>query len=376
MTKLSENKKNEYILTEEEKEYLVALNASESFKKNFRKLIEHFGSLKGVYQAGQTELKGVSCLCSRSIDAILKIRENFKVGFGMERIKKKDISLVSWWDTDYPSALRTIAEPPPLLYVRGNPSYEYELSISIVGTRRASRHGIEQAHRFGKELGSLGFTIISGGASGIDVEAHKGALEANAKTLAVFGSGIDVYFPANHARLFDKIAEKGALITEFPPGTPPEPYRFPVRNRIISGLTKGVLVVQAPERSGALITAEYAAEQGREVMALPGRNDNPFCRGANLLLRDGAKMVLDPEDIPAIYNLLIIKRVNKEKKLPELDEVSKRIIDAMGWEPCHIDELSRQTGIPVSELSSKLLGMLMDEHVRELPGKRYVRTSA
>ena len=373
MNMQSGNSERDFILTSEEMEYLVALNASESFKRNFLKLIEHFGTFKRVYHAGQTELKGVPGFCSRSVEAVSRVRDNFKPGFGMERIAKKNIRLTTWWDSDYPGALRTIPEPPPLLYVRGDLSYEFELSISIVGTRRASRYGIEQARRFGKELGQIGFTIISGGAAGIDAEAHKGALESDGKTIAVFGSGIDVSFPASHARLFDEIAKKGAIITEFPPGTPPEPYRFPVRNRIISGLGRGVLVIQAPEKSGALITAEYAMEHGREVMAIPGRNDNPFCRGTNLLIRDGAKMVLDPEDVPAIYNLIVEKTKKREKPLPKLDDVSRRILDNVGWEPCHIDELARQIGMPVSELSAKLLKMLMDGYVKELPGKRYVR---
>ena len=375
MAKTNTKIERSFTLTNEDYDYLSALNASESFKRNFLKLAAHFSSLERMYHATETELKGVSSFSSQSASTISKIKDIYKPGYGQNRIANKDVRLISYWDEGYPPSLRMISEPPPLLYVKGDIHYEYELSLAIVGTRRMNRYGAEQARRFGRELGALGFTIISGGATGIDAEAHRGAIESGGNTFAVFGSGIDVCFPANHASLFREISSHGAIISEFPPGTPPEPYRFPIRNRIIAGLARGTLIIQAPSKSGALITAEYALEAGREVMALPGRIDDQFSLGTNQLIRDGARLILDPEDIPALYNLLIEKRQEKRKPLPELDEAGKKILEAMGWESWHVDDLSRESGIPVFILLGTLLKMQMDGYLRDLPGKRYIRIS-
>jgi len=355
-----------------EMNYLVALNGSESFKRNFKLLLEHFKTFENIYNATEDKLKGVPGLARQSVTALLKVKRQFKPGLGMERIQGKNVRLVTFWDRDYPEKLREALLPPPLLYVRGDVEYDFELSLGIVGTRRASRYGREQSYRFAKELARMGFTIISGGASGIDSEAHKGAIEAGGKTIAVFGSGIDITFPQSNENLFNRIAENGALISEFPPGSQPEPYRFPVRNRIIAGLSRGILVIQAPERSGALITSDYAMELGREIMAIPDRIDNPNAKGTNQLICDGASLILTIDDILGVFKLVMQKR-EKMVSLPPLDEISQRIVESIGWESKHIDEIAVESKIPISELSGLMLRLQMDGYVKEVSGKRYVR---
>ncbi len=355
-----------------EMNYLVALNASESFKRNFNLLLGHFKTFENIYNATEGNLKGVPGLARQSVTALLKIKRQFKPGLGMERIQGKNVRLVTFWDRDYPEKLREALLPPPLLYVIGDVVYDFELSLGIVGTRRAGRYGREQSYRFARDLTRLGFTIMSGGASGIDSEAHKGAIESGGKTIAVFGSGIDITFPQSNEQLFRRIAANGALISEFPPGSQPEPYRFPVRNRIIAGLSRGILVVQAPERSGALITSDYAMELGREIMAIPDRIDNPNAKGTNQLISDGATMILTIDDILGVLNLVMQKR-EKKISLPPLDEISQRIVESIGWESKHIDDIAVESKIPISKLSGLMLKLQMDGYVKELAGKRYVR---
>lgn len=352
--------------------YLVALNGSESFKRNFKLLFEHFKTFENIYNATEDKLKGVPGLARQSVTALLKVKRQFKPGLGMERIQGKNVRLVTFWDSDYPEKLREALLPPPLLYVRGNVEYDFDLSLGIVGTRRADRYGREQSHKFAKGLAQMGFTIMSGGASGIDSEAHKGAIESGGKTIAVFGSGIDITFPQSNENLFNRIAENGALISEFPPGSQPEPYRFPVRNRIIAGLSRGILVVQAPERSGALITSDYAMELGREIMAIPDRIDNPNAKGTNQLICDGASMILTIDDILGVFKLVMQKREHKIS-LPPLDDLRQKIVESIGWESKHIDDIAVESKIPISQLSGLMLELQLDGYVKELGGKRYVR---
>jgi DNA processing protein len=359
-------------LTSDEVNYFVALNGSESFKRNFKTLLDHFKSFRKIYFSTEDDFRGIPGLGSQTVTALAKIKELFKPGLGMDRIQGKEIRILTFWDTDYPSCLKEVQSPPPLLYVKGNISYDFSLSIGIVGTRQANRYGREQAFRFARDLASLGFTVISGGASGIDSEAHKGVIEAHGKTFAVFGSGIDVIFPAHHKDLFNSISQKGALISEFPPGIAPEPFRFPIRNRIIAGLSRNTMVIQAPVKSGALITCNYALELGREVMALPGRIDDPAAQGTNLLIRDGARIILDIDDILTAYHV-IVEKSQVQLPLGKLDPTQQKIIDAIGWEPRHIDDIAVELNIPVSSLSALILTMQMDGYVKELAGKRYIR---
>ncbi|MFH1515999.1 MAG: DNA-processing protein DprA [bacterium] len=352
--------------------YLVALNGSESFKRNFRMLFSHFKSLERIYNATEDMLNGVPGLAKQSVAALLRIRSKYKPGMGMERLQGKNVRLVTFWDEDYPDKMREIELPPPLLYVKGEIKYDFDLSVAIVGTRQTGNYGLDQSHRFGKKLAHLGFTIISGGAAGIDSKAHVGALESDGRTFAVFGCGIDISFPQNHEKLFDRITKNGALISEFPPGSPPEPYRFPLRNRIIAGMSRGVLVVQAPKKSGALITSEYANEMGREVMAIPGPVNNPKSEGSNQLICDGATMVQSPDDILNIYKLMLCDR-KEDIKLPNLDKGNRKIIEAIGWEPKHIDEIAHELNVPVNILSGLMLRLHLDGYIKELSGKRYVR---
>lgn len=359
-------------ISSDELNYLVALNGSESFKRNFKRLFDHFKSFKNIYNATEGSLKSIPGLAKQSVTALLKIKNKFKPGLGMERIQGKNVRLVTYWDKDYPEKLREAHLPPPLLYIGGDITYDYDLSIGIVGTRRTGRYGREQSYKFGRDLAGMGFTIISGGASGVDSEAHKGAMDAGGKTFAVFGSGIDVAFPQSNVSLFKRITENGALISEFPPGSQPEPYRFPVRNRIIAGMSRGIFVIQAPLRSGALITSDYAMELGREIMAIPDRIDNPNAKGTNQLICDGASMILSIDDILGVFKLVMQKREMK-LTLPPLEGVNKKLVETIGWESKHIDDIAVESKIPISELSGLMLKLQMDGYVKELSGKRFVR---
>ena len=355
--------------------YLVALNASESFKRNFKTLYDRFKSFQKIYEAKEDDLKGIPELRVRSLDSLLSIRSKFKPGLGFDRLQGRDVHLVTYWDSEYPESLRNIHNAPPLLYVCGDLKYDFALSIAIVGTRRAGQYGRNQGYKLAKELSEMGFTVISGGASGIDSEAHKGCLDANGRTFAIFGSGIDMVFPSENRKLFKTISSKGALVSEFPPGTPPEPFRFPVRNRIIAGMSRGLLVVEASQKSGALITAEFAIEMGRDVMAIPGQIDNPNAAGVNQLIRDGAFMILSAEDVLSVFNLALQKRI-KTENLPPLSEMQRKVVNAVGYEPKHVDDIAIEMKIPVSDMLGLLLGLQIDGHVKELVGKRYVRITS
>jgi len=284
-------------------------------------------------------------------------------------------------DRDYPAMLLSIADPPPLLYVRGNPQALSRASVAIVGARNATSGGASNARAFGRHLAGSGWCIVSGLARGIDVASHLGALDAAAHavdgtggTVAVFGTGIDRIYPSAHQALAERIVEHGALVTEFPLATPPLPHHFPRRNRLVAGLARGVLVVEAARQSGSLSTARLANEAGREVFAIPGSIHSPLSRGCHALIRQGAKLVETAQDIvdelgelpraaPAIATLV------EQSAQPEPDP----LLAALGYDPVLRDDLQRRTGMDAAALQSRLLELELDGLVERLPGERYQR---
>ena len=284
-------------------------------------------------------------------------------------------SLVCFDDPRYPDLLRQIPDFPALLYVSGDARLLQELQIAIVGSRLCTPGGSTNAFEFAAELAAAGFVVTSGMALGIDAEAHRGALEAGGRTIAVTATGGDRVYPAANRALDRRIRAVGALVTEFPPGTAARRANFPQRNRIISGLALGTLVVEAAERSGSLITARLAAEQGREVFAIPGSIHNPLCRGCHALLRDGAWLVETPADIAReLGRPFAGKAIDGSRRQTDgLDSEHRRLLEAVGYDPVSHDELVARSGLTIDKLSSMLLVLELNEFIQSAPGGRFVR---
>ena len=275
-------------------------------------------------------------------------------------------------DRDYPPQLLQTADPPLLLYVQGRVDLLRQRSLAIVGSRNASAQGVDNARSFAAHLSRLGWTIVSGLAFGIDGAAHEGGLDGPGSTIAVVGTGLDRVYPARHRKLAHRIAERGVLVSEFAPGTPPLPANFPMRNRIIAGLSRGTLVVEAALQSGSLITARLAAEAGREVFAVPGSIHSPLSRGCHALIRQGAKLVESAEDI-----VDELQGAGAAAAEPVAVPAASRdpVLDALGHDPATLDALCARTGWSASELSARLLELELDDQVARLPGGLYQRRS-
>ncbi|HDI83902.1 MAG TPA: DNA-protecting protein DprA [candidate division WOR-3 bacterium] len=286
-------------------------------------------------------------------------------------LKKKGVNIVSILSDDYPENLKTIPKPPPILFIRGEIVPEDSKAVAIIGTRRPTEYGRSVAWNFAKELASNGFTIISGLAMGIDTNAHRGALEAGGRTIGVIGCGIDRVYPSSNKRLAQMIADgNGAVISDFPPGTPPLKYNFPLRNRIISGLAKGIVAVQAASRSGVFSTVNWALDYGRDVFAVPGNITARQSEGTNRLIKDGAIPVTSPEDI---LNYFGFSSSVKEEKEVELPGDEQRVFDAIGDEGARIEEICDATGFKPQQVNSILLLLELKGFVREIGGGRYIR---
>jgi DNA processing protein len=280
--------------------------------------------------------------------------------------------VLTWESHDYPHLLREIPSPPPVLYVKGTLTEEDGWAVGVIGTRRASTYGREVTRRLVGALARSGITIVSGLARGIDGEAHRAALEAGGRTIAVLGCGIDRVYPPEHRKLAEEIVENGALVSDYALGTAPEGGNFPPRNRIISGLSLGVLVTEAGARSGALITVDYAAEQGRDVFAVPGSVLNRGSKGSNSLIQDGAKIVLSPEDILVELNLTMVAEQTEVRQMLPANETEEALLSQLSAEPIHVDELQRQLNLPIAQVTSTLALMELKGMVRQVGGMKYI----
>lgn len=280
-------------------------------------------------------------------------------------------------DDEYPAPLRAIPDPPPFLLARGELRAEDALALAIVGSRHATPYGVAVAERLAAELAARGVTIVSGLARGIDTAAHRGALAAGGRTIAVLGCGVDVCYPPENRRLVGRVIERGALLSQFPLGTPALPRHFPLRNRTIAGLALGAIVVEAAERSGALITAGHAGELGREVFAVPGPVTSELSRGANRLIQDGAKLVQRWEDVvaelPEVWRRCLREApgVAMPVGTPEGDE--ERVLALVGGDPVHIDRVIERSGVPSGRTAAVLLSLELKGWVQRLPGQHYTR---
>jgi DNA processing protein len=301
----------------------------------------------------------------------------------MERLQAAEIRVTTLGEADYPEALRWIPEPPPVLYIWGTLQHADSLAVAVVGSRKPSPYGQLAAQRLSAELAQYGFTVVSGLARGVDSLAHQGALQAGGRTIAVLGSGINVVYPPEHRRLYEAIREQGAVVSEFPFDTKPDRWNFPRRNRIISGLTLGTLVIEASDQSGSLHTARHALEQGREVFAVPGRIDAPSSRGTNNLIKRGAKLVEGLDDIleefPEAVRLAVRQRgtapvpLDTPQMPTDLTPDEAQVLGSVPPEETHIEAIIHASQLPAQAVASILLTLELRGLVRQFPGKLFVR---
>lgn len=342
------------------------------------KLLAFFDKPENALQASYQDWlrAGLSNKQARAIEQSLP-----DVSADLEWLNETDNHLVTLHDSNYPPLLKDIPSPPPILYVKGDPELLKHPQLAMVGSRNPTRSGIQTAQAFARYFARAGLAITSGMALGIDAASHKGALDADGLTIAVAGTGLDRIYPARHRALAKEIADKGALVSEFPIGTHPQAENFPRRNRIISGLSLGILVVEAAQKSGSLISARYANEQGREVFAIPGSIHNPLARGCHQLIKEGAKLVETAEDVleelapllSSVLNSPIDKPAETEKDTPLMDKDQRTLLAAIDFEPTAIDSIIQRSGLTAESVSSMLLIMELNNFIASEPGGYYLR---
>jgi len=360
----------------EESFYWLALSLTPGIGSVLMKrLLDRFMTPEGVFRAPKKALLTIEGLGERVAGEVQKGPQQKLVERELALLKRVGGRVVTLKDAIYPDRLREIYDPPALLYVRGELREEDALSIAIVGSRKTTPYGRWITEKVSQELVRNGMTIVSGMARGIDSLAHLGAISGGGRTVAVLGCGVDVVYPPENRTLFSSILEHGAVVSEFPMGSPPEAGHFPRRNRIISGLSVGVVVIQAGEKSGSLITARCALEQGREVFAVPGNVGAEGSRGTNRLIKEGAKMVESSEDI--LEEILPLWRNEGKRMLQnpavDLSGEEKVLYDLLGETPFHIDEIIRQSRLEAGTVSSLLLDLEMKGLVIQWPGKCFTR---
>lgn len=335
-------------------------------------LIERFGDVQAAWNAPEPALRS-SRLSKKIVDGLLEARKTLDLEAERRRLTERGFRFWTLDDPEYPARLKQIDSPPLVLYCWGELLAQDEIAAAIVGTRRATPYGRAAAAELAQGLAAAGVTIVSGMARGIDGVAHKAALEVGGRTIAVLGSGLDNLYPPEHRKLAGQIAESGAVLSDYPLGTRPESGNFPPRNRIISGLSLGVIVVEAADSSGALITANFAADHGRDVFAVPGRIHDRASRGANRLIASGAFPALSVDDVLEVLNLDAIARTAPaQMALPE-DEAERKVLQMLSSEPLHIDEISARSDIPMAELNACLSMLELRGQARQVGGLHYVR---
>lgn len=334
-------------------------------------LIDTFGSIEAAWNAPEQALRELG-LEKRTIKSLLHTRGHLNLEAELERTKRAGIRLICWDDPAYPDYLKQIPSPPPLLFVKGEFLPEDEWAVAIVGTRRATTYGRECALRLSRDLSEAGITIVSGLARGIDGVAHRAALNAGGRTIAVMGNGLDTVYPPEHRELAQKIAKQGVLLSEYALGVRPEARNFPARNRIISGLSLAVVVVEGRWSSGAVITAKLALEQGREVFAVPGSILSHSSEGPNRLIKEGATPALNANDILEALNLTKVAQQLDARHILPTDPVEARLLETLSAEPLHIDEIGRLMEMSAPDVASALAMLELKGMVRQVGGMQYV----
>jgi DNA processing protein len=356
----------------------------------FGRLLEHFGSVEAILAAGAGSLAQVEGVGKITAEKIVHSRNKFDADKEISLADKSGVCIISISDSRYPALLKKIYDPPPVIYVKGEIGPSDNLAVAIVGSRGCSHYGSEQASRFAHLLASAGFTIVSGMARGIDSAAHSGALSANGRTIAVQGCGLSKIFPPENKELFAKISQNGACISELPMEYEPLAENFPPRNRIIAGLSLATIVIEAMPRSGALITAQAALENNREVMAVPGRADSPLSKGPHKLIKQGAKLVESVEDVIETLEFLqkdfaehlskAAKQSIEKAEMPLFDisnlnltDIEKKSFNCLNKEPVHIEQIISQTEIPAGKVNAALVSLRLKGIIKQLPGNYFVK---
>jgi len=334
-------------------------------------LIAYFGDLEAAWKAAPAELARAG-LALRLIERVVQARGGVSLDRVWENIEKQDIKILTWEDEVYPQRLKEIDQPPPVLYIRGEYLPDDLFAVAIVGTRRVTPYGRQITEELSSFLAANNMTVISGLARGVDAVAHQTTLKAGGRTIAVLGSGVDKIYPPEHRALADQIVERGAIVSDYAPGTPPEASNFPPRNRIISGLSLAIIVVEAGETSGALITAEFAAEQGREVFAVPGSIFAPQSKGTNKLIQNGALPLLSVNDLMQALDLTRVGERKAARKIMPADTIEAKLLTILFDEPLHVDEIRNQAELPIEKVSAALVLMELKGMVRQVGGMNYV----
>lgn len=362
------------------KEWIWLANLQGMITRKKIALLQIFDSPREIYQADALALAQTGILSSENMNAILSSEVRAQTEMTMEKLEDQHIDVVTLNDENYPHLLKNICDPPVCLYVKGKLLGD-EPSVGVVGSRKASGYGLSMAKKISSELSQYHICVISGMARGIDTAAHLGALSAGGRTIAILGCGLDIIYPPENRRLMEQIIQNGAVVSEYPPGVMPEPYHFPVRNRIVSGMSVGVLVVEAGEKSGSLITAQMALEQGRDVYALPGNIISTNSRGTNKLIQDGAKLVTSIEDIlEEVFwfknleekpTLGLSSSKNKNDLMDMLDKDEQNVMALLSIESLQIDEIQQKLACEMPLLHRVLLSLEMKGLVKREAGGKY-----
>ena len=337
----------------------------------FKAILDTFGDAESAWNAPPEALHSAG-LSAKIIGNFRAVRVQLDPDQVWERLQRLGITALTWDDADYPRRLKDVDQPPPVLYARQALAPADEWAVGIVGTRRATPYGRQVTEELARVLANSGVTVVSGLARGIDAVAHQAALRAGGRTIAVLGSGPDHIYPPEHRRLAEEIIAQGAVLSDYPPGTPPDAANFPPRNRIISGISIAVVVVEAGDTSGALITANFAVEQGRDVFAVPGSITSAQSKGTNRLIKQGAIPMLDPQDVLEALNLNMVTQHRQARLVIPADPTEERLLKAIGAEPTHIDEIQNQSGLPIEQVAAALSLMELKGMVRQVGGMHYV----
>jgi DNA processing protein len=336
-----------------------------------KSLVDFFGRIDIAWQAPADALAAAG-LPASVVENMLLVRGETRPEEILENALREGIQVLTWEDEQYPQRLRAIDQSPPVIYMRGEITLEDDWAVAIVGTRRVTSYGRQVTEELASYLANNRISVVSGLARGVDAAAHQAVIKAGGRTLAVLGCGVDVIYPPEHKKMAEAVVENGALISDYPPGTAPESSNFPPRNRIISGLARAVVVVEAGVESGALITARYAVEQGREVFAVPGSIYAPMSKGTNRLIFDGAAPFLKLEDVLQSLDIEKVQAYKQARLFLPADEMEKKILAELGDEPVHIDEIRAGAEISAAEAISKLTMLELTGHVRNVGGMNYV----
>ena len=337
----------------------------------FKALLDFFGDPAVAWNAPAEALMEAG-LSAKVVENLNKVRTQVNLEKVYERMQAQGIRCLTWNDENYPRHLKNIEQPPPVMYVRGEMLPEDDWAVAIVGTRKVTSYGRQVAEEVATFLAQNHVTVVSGLARGVDAIAHQSALKAGGRTIAVLGSGVDRIYPPENRRLAEEMIAQGALVSDYPPGTAPDGTNFPPRNRIISGLALAVVIVEAGVTSGALITATFAAEQGREVFSVPGSILAPQSKGTNRLIQDGAQPLLDPQEILEVLNLTQVTELQAARRMLPTDPIEMRLFRTLGPEPMHVDEIRAQTNLPIEQVSATLAMMELKGMVRQVGGMNYV----